>query len=140
MQTTHRACITSRFSVLFTPIFQAIGSAGDDISTQVENPVAALDLPDSTIETSERHLVSPSLDEDAYIIHSASLGVASTSVTIAENGLVYGVTALEALANTRHDGAVMDGKLKTGFIYGFDTTDSTVSEPPTPLFLLNTKT
>ena len=55
------------FFVLLTSIFQAVGLAGDHILTQVGSPVAVVDLPDSTIGTSEQHFVSPSVDEDTYM-------------------------------------------------------------------------
>ena len=119
--------------MLLTPIFQATGLAGDDTSTQVWCPVVAPDLPDFTIETSERYLVSPSTDEDAYILHSASLGVVSTPATVAENGLVSAVSALESPTNTWDDGADMDGKPEPKLVYGLDTANPTVPEPPSRL-------
>lgn len=119
--------------MLLTPVFQVVRLVVDDVSTQAESPVAAPDLPDSTIGTSERYSVSPSADEHAYIQRPASSNVMATPLTLPENGLASGATVLESPTNTRHDGAITQSELETKFVYGFDTTAPTVSEPPSRL-------
>ena len=74
-------------------------------------------------------MVSPGVNQDAYIQSSTSLDVTMESLVLAQNGLSSGVSALESSMDIQHDDVLVRSELETDSGCDFDKTHRTVTEP-----------